>query len=184
MKSYLMILFLSASIYSQKYHGYVVTNSNDTIKCKFKVQTNLINDNIFYPYSGSITTINADGEKTKYKPNKLKSYYLQGPNIKNYKFVSLKEDNHESFYDEILKGKICLYYHYKQNLGGGDSLKTIYILKDGRFEKIKGGNMRRKLGEFLSDDPEVYETWMSSNRSFDLDQMEYIIELYNKHFEA
>jgi hypothetical protein len=184
MKKLLVLLLFCLSSYSQKYYGYVVTNSNDTIKCKYKVETNLINDDMYYPNSKSIVTINNAGEKTKYKPNQLKSYYLKGPNIKNYKFVSLKEDNNEFFYDEILKGKICLYYHYKINIGGGDPIKTVFILKDGTLTKITGMNMRKKIGAFLIDYPEVYNTWINSNRSFDLDQMEYIIELYNKNFEA
>lgn len=184
MKKLLVLLLVSLSGYSQKYHGYVVTNSNDTIKCKFKVQTNWFNDDIYYPYSGTVVTVNDAGEKVKYKPNELKSYYLQGPNIKNYKYVSLNEANNDAFYDEILKGKICLYYHYKQNLSGGESIKTVYILKDGKLEKVKGSGMRKKIGKFLIDYPEVYNTWVNSSRSFDLDQMEYIIEQYNKHFEA
>ena len=184
MKKLLILLLISLSTYSQKYHGYVVTNTNDTIKCKFRVQTNLVNDDIYYPTSGTIVTLNSAGEKTKYKPNQLKSYYLQGPNIRNYKFVSLNQDNYKSFYDEVLNGKICLYYIYKLNMGGGDPIKTIFFLKDGKLEKINGFGLRKKVGEFLSDYPEVYETWINSKRSFDLDQMEYIVELYNKHFEA
>ena len=184
MNKYWIVLLISVSAYSQKYHGYVVTTANDTIKCKFKVQTNLVNSDIYYPDSGTIVTLNDAGEKIKYKPNQLKSYYLQGPNIKNYKFVSLKEDNNESFYDEILKGKISLYYYYTGNISGGSPIKTIFILKDGQLTKVKGGNLRKKIGAFLSDYPEVYDTWISSKRSFDVDQMEYIIELYNKHFEA
>ena len=184
MKKLLILLLISLSAYSQKYHGYVVTNSNDTIKCKFRVQTNLVNDNIYYPSSRTIVTLNDAGEKTKYKPNQLKSYYLQGPNIRNYRFVSLKEDNNKSFYHEVLKGKICLYYLYEPNMSGGDPIKTIYILKEGKLNKIKGLGLRKKVGEFLIDYPEVYETWINSNQSFDIDQMEYIVELYNKHFEA
>ncbi|WP_309614434.1 hypothetical protein [Flavobacterium sp.] len=184
MKKFLILFLVSVSIYSQKYHGYVVTNSNDTIKCKFKVQTNLFNDDIYYPSSGTIITLNDSGEKTKYKPNQLKSYYLQGPNIKNYRFVSLKEDKNKAFYDEIQKGRICMYYHYKPNYGGGDPIRTIYVLKEGIFEKISGLATRKKFGEYIEDYPELYQRWMNSNKSFDIESMDYVVELYNKHFES
>jgi len=184
MKKFLILFLISVSIYSQKYHGYVVTNSNDTIKCNFKVQTNMFNDDIYYPSSRTIITLNGAGEKVKYKPDQLKSYYLQGPNIKNYKFVSLNEDDNKIFYHEVQKGKISLYYYYDPNINGGDPIKTVFVLKDGQLIKVKGGKMREKIGVFLTDYPDVYTTWINSNRSFDLDQMEYIIELYNKNFRT
>ena len=170
------------SVHSQKYYGYVVTNLNDTIKCQFIVQTNLFNKNIYYPYSKNIRIINNNGEKIKFKPNQLKSYSLSGSHVRDYKFVSLKYDNYKSFYDEVQNGKICFYYHYKLNTGGGDPIKTIHVLKNGIFKKISGFSMRKKFGEFIKDYPELYEKWKNSNKSFDLENMDYVAELCNKHF--
>lgn len=181
---YVIVLFLTnLCLYSQNYRGYVVTDSNDTLKCKFVVHVNLFNHEIYYPYSKNIKIINDKGEKIKFKPNQLKSYYLSGSQIRNYKFVSLEYDNYKYFYDEIHKGKISFYYHYKLNSGGGDPIQTIYVLKDGVFKKINGFSMRKKFGEFIKDYPELYTKWMNSNKSFDLENMDYVVELYNKHFE-
>jgi hypothetical protein len=182
MNKFLILLLISLSANSQKYHGYVVTNSNDTIKCKFKVQTNMFNDDIYYPSSGTIVTINNNGEKVKYKPNQLKSYYLQGPNIRNYKFVSLAEDEHKLFYDEIQKGKITLYYTYSGGLSGGGPDSNPVITKDGRFVKIKG-NVRKKIGEFISDYPDLHRKWMNSNKFYDITQLPDVIEIYNEHIK-
>ena len=182
MKKLLILLLIGLSTYSQKYHGYVVTNSNDTIKCKFRVQTNLVNDDIYYPTSGTIVTLNGAGEKTKYEPSQLKSYYLQGPNIRNYKFVSLAHDEHKMFYDEIQTGKINLYYTYSGGYSGGGPKGNPVILKDGQFVKIKG-NIRKKIGEFISDYPELHRKWINSNKFYELDQLTDVIEQYNEHFK-
>ena len=168
----------------QRFNGYVVTNANDTIKCRFSLEMNIFNDSLFYDsgISKRAKIFKQNGEKVKYMPTELKTVFITGPKQGDYKFVSLEQDK-EHFFHEKIKGKLSYYVVYKGNLQGGFPLETPYFLKDGNLLEIKGFSVRKKFGELIKDYPELYEKWMDSNNYYKVGQFPEVIQLYNEHFK-
>jgi hypothetical protein len=147
MKFLLSILMLPLFVHSQKFDGYVVTNTNDTIKCKFFVETNLFDDTMFYPSSvRNKVKIYNNGVKTKYEPSQLKSFFISGTKFGNYKFVSLPEDGLKHFYQEIIVGRISSYRIYLDNLNGGYPPGRDSFVKDNKIQDIRALSFRKDFG--------------------------------------
>ena len=78
-----VILIFGSKIYGQNYKGYYVTITNDTIKCDFDITEILLDSKKFDPQTvrNKIKVINNNGEKLKFKPNEINSFYIS--NTKN-----------------------------------------------------------------------------------------------------
>jgi hypothetical protein len=179
------IVILSIKVQAQqRFNGYVVTNANDTIKCRFSLEMNIFNDSLFYDsgISKRAKIFKENGEKVKYMPTELKTIFITGPKQGDYKFVSLEQDKNHFFHEKI-KGKLSYYIVYKGNLQGGFPLQTPYFLKDGKLSEISGFSARKKFGELIIDYPELYEKWIDSNNYYKLGEFPEVIQLYNEHFK-
>ena len=162
-----------------RFNGYVVTNSNDTIKCTFSLEMNIFDKTLFYDSSLSkrAKIFKENGEKVKYKPTELKTIFVTGPKQGDYKFVSLEQDN-EHFFHEKIKGKLSYYIIYKGNLQGGFPFEIPYFLKDNKL--YENYYTRKEIGELIADYPELYDKWMDKkNKVSQID----IINEYNTYFK-
>jgi hypothetical protein len=178
-------LIISLNSYAQqRFNGYVVTNSNDTIKCKFSLEMNIFDKTLFYDsgISNRAKIFKENGEKVKYKPSELKTVFITGPKQGDYKFVSLKADNYEHFYHEIIVGRLSYYVLYKANLSGGFPYEKPFILKENKLVSIDGFSRRKTFGELIIDYPELYKKWMDSNNYYKIDQITEVLKLYNEYF--
>ena len=183
----LFFLLLSVNLfYGQNLGGYYVTNENDTIKCKFDVQTNTFDSLIFYQTSvqKKVKIILSNGEKLKYKPLEIKSFFIEKTKSGNYKFVSLDIDP-DYFYQEILIGRISIFYNYTYNMqSGGLPIRRTYFLKDTEFSSRETAffNFRNWFGKFIEDFPELYQKWMDSDNYYKKNDVYEVIKIYNEHF--
>jgi hypothetical protein len=179
-----VVVFTANIQAQQRFNGYVVTNANDTIKCRFSLEMNIFNDSLFYDsgISDRAKIFKENGEKVKYLPTELKTVFITGPKQGDYKFVSLEQDKKHFFHEKII-GKLSYYILYKGNLGGGFPLQNPYFLKDGKLLQISGFSARKKFGELIKDYPELYEKWMASNDYYKTGQFPEVIQLYNEHFK-
>lgn len=184
--TYCLILFCIGSIYSQKFEGYVVTTSNDTIKCKFFVETNMFDSTMFYANSvrDRVKIVDKKGEKIKYEPSQLVSFLIKGTKFGDFKFVSFKEDNYKFFYHEIVVGKISLYRLYQADIysGGPNSGYRDYVFKDGVLSKMDILSYRKKLGALIKDYPQLYQKWMDSDNYYETEQADEVVKLYNDYY--
>ncbi|MFB0910411.1 MAG: hypothetical protein QMA99_05595 [Flavobacterium sp.] len=178
-----IVIISTFTVHAQRFNGYVVTNSNDTIKCKFSLEMNMFDKTLFYDsgISKGAKIYKENGEKAKYKPTELKTVFITGPKQGDYKFVSLEQDK-EHFFHEKIKGKLSYYVVYKGNLQGGFPIEIPYFLKDGNLIEIKGFSSRKKFGELIDDYPGLYEKWIDSNNYYKISQIEEVIKLYNEYF--
>lgn len=103
----ILTVLISLVTNAQKFDGYVVTNANDTINCKFFIKTNPTDKKIPYPSSvcKKVKILTDKGEEKAFKPSQLKSFFIKGTKDCDIKFVSLKEDD-DQFYQELIIGKI------------------------------------------------------------------------------
>jgi hypothetical protein len=185
MKKILFALFILAFgniSYGQKFDGFVVTNTNDTIHCKFFIQTNSADEKIPYPSSvcKKVKILTDKGEEMAFKPSQLKSFFIKGTKDCDLKFVSLKEDD-DQFYHELIIGKLSLYKIYFTSMYGQEFSNGV-ILKEGKLYKIAGFGLRKKFGELIKDYPELYDKWMNSE-DYKVDQFQELVNLYNEHFK-
>ncbi|MFV8368626.1 hypothetical protein [Flavobacterium sp. LB2R40] len=189
MKKLLMvfvIIILNFSIYGQNYKGYYVTIKNDTIKCDFDIFVNLFNSEKFDPQTvrNKIKIITNNGEKLKFKPNEINSFFISKTNSGDYKFVSIA--NHNYFYHEIIKGKLSYYKVYLNNSGGALGIlisEQLYLLKGGKLVEINPLNLRKGLSKQIVDYPDLNQKWIDSDKYYKLNQFEEVVKLYNKHFD-
>ena len=182
MRIFLFILLLPLFVHSQKFDGYVATNKNDTIHCKFFIKTNPADEKIPYPSSvcKKVKILSDNGEEMTFKPSQLKTFFIKGTKDCDIKFVSLKEDD-DQFYQELIVGKLSLYKIYFTSMYGQEFSNGV-ILKEGKLYKIAGFGLRKKFGELIKDYPELYDKWMNSE-DYKLDQFQEVVSLYNEHFK-
>jgi hypothetical protein len=176
------VLFIGFHTNAQKFDGYVVTNKNDTITCKYFVPTIKFNS-AFLDVSSISDEINIynKGEKVKYSSKELHSFLIKGTKMGDLKFVSLKYDNYLRFYHEVIVGKL-MYYRYYIRIGNSGIYQFGFILKDDKFIELQGYDYREKIGNFIIDFPELYEKWINS-KSTKVKKLEEVIKLYNEHFK-
>jgi hypothetical protein len=191
MKKVLLFLLLIVinNSYSQKFDGFkgfVVTNSFDTIKCKFESISNIFHKNIFVPGNvrNNVKIINEKGEKRKYKPFEIISFTITGTDRGDgdFKFISTRTDNYNHFYHEVCAGKISLFRIYNQDGYANETSRDIFI-KDGEIKDIGLFSYRADMGVLISDFPELHIKWIDSNNYYKLNQYEKVIKLYNQNFK-
>ncbi|MGL2962876.1 hypothetical protein ACSVH2_03530 [Flavobacterium sp. RSB2_4_14] len=175
------ILLFTLFAQAQKFDGYVVTNTNDTIHCKYYIGTHSSDEKIPYPSTvcKKVKILTNKGEEMAFKPSQLKSFFIKGTKDCDLKFVSLKEDD-DQFYHELITGKLSLYKIYFTSYG--NEFSNGVILKDEKLYKIAGFGTRKKFGELIKDYPELYNKWMNSE-DYKLNQFQELVSLYNEHFK-
>ncbi len=178
-----LLFSLSLNTYSQKFDGYVVTNSNDTIKCSFDL---FILSGKFQPQTvrNMVKIIDDSGNKLKFKPDEINSFFISKTNSRDYKFVSIS--NHNYFYHEIIKGKLSYYKVYLNNPGGAlGSLvsEKLYLYKNGKLTEINPLYLRKGLSKQIEDCSELNLKWIDSDKYYNLNQFEEVIKLYNECFK-
>ena len=183
----LLVIFFGLSTYAQNFDGYVVTNANDTINCKFFVETNLINEKIFYATSvyNKVKILNSKGEKIKYTPKDLKSFYISGTTDGNFKFVSFKYDDYKHFYHEMIGDRLSYYRLYNKDNAYKGSNQTYkeFIFKDDSFLELGLFNTRKNLAKLIEDNKEIYDKWMDENGYYKLKDAFNIINQYNNFYK-
>ena len=180
-----IVIIFGFNMQGQRFNGYVVTNSNDTIKCRFSLEMNIFNDSLFYDsgISDRAKIFLENGTKVKYKPSEIKTVFITGPKQGDYKFVSLKADNYEHLYHEKIIGKLSYYILYKGNIRGGFPFAKPFILKENKLVNIEGFSRRKTFGELIIDYPELHQKWMDSNNYYKIDQILQVLNIYNEHFK-
>lgn len=181
-----VILIFGSKIYGQNYKGYYVTITNDTIKCDFDITEILLDSKKFDPQTvrNKIKVINNNGEKLKFKPNEINSFYISNTKNGDFKFISIP--NHNYFYHEIIKGKLSYYKVYLNNPGGAFGTlasQKIYLYKNEKLTEIDPLFLRKGLSKQIEDYTELNLKWIDSNKYYKLNQIEEVVKLYNKHFD-
>ena len=183
----IIFIFIICNFYGQRFSGYIVTNTNDTIKCRFHNISNMFWKEIFNPATlrNNVKIINEKGEKVKYKPFELFSFVIK--NVENtggrkhinkdYKFVSLQSDDFQHFYEEVFLGEISCYRIYDQDLNANLLERYIYVKKN-KLVKIGFLSERTDAGELIKDYSELYKQWMDKE-PYKLSQMNTVFEIYN-----
>jgi hypothetical protein len=183
----LLLICFYSNIFAQNFEGYVITKSNDTLKCTFDVQTNIFDETMFYPSSvmKSVKIINENGEKFKFYPNQIDSFIIKNTKFGNFKFVSLKADNYKNFYQEISVGRISIYKKYTGNMNGGYPIESTIYCKNDKLDSRETNffNFRKWFSKYIDDYPELYQKWIDSDNFFKKKDVFEVIKIYNNYFK-
>ena len=157
MKKLLLFYFIIVGlpVSAQKFQGYYVTNSSDTIECNINLTANIFRKDIlnFKDVSKVVRLVDTEGKK-KFKPLKIASFVIFNPNGETYKFVSLPEDK-TFFFHEIIKGRISLYKAYSTNPYDKSQVNLIYIYKGNSLVPLNILNRKKRVSSFLEDNHEI-----------------------------
>ncbi|HOD11298.1 MAG TPA: hypothetical protein PKH91_11180 [Flavobacterium sp.] len=183
MRLLLFALLFSSFLHSQKFDGYVVTNANDTINCKYFVPTNPFDKKLLSVarIDDKIEILSDKGEKIEYTTKEIKSFLIKGTKFGDLKFVSLKYDDFYRFYHEVQVGRLIFYRYYME--GSGMVVGIGFGLKDEKFVELQGPDIKQRLGELIIDYPELYAKWTDGNKYYKPKHLEEVIKLYNEHFK-
>lgn len=182
MRLFAFLFLLPVFVHSQKFDGYVVTNANDTVRCRYFVATNPFSEKLLSVGSirDKIKILSAKGETIEYTTKDIKSFLIKGTKFGDLKFVSLKYDNFGRFYHEVMLGKLTFYRYYIEGMTAVVGIG--FGLKDDKFVELQGPDVREKLGEFIVDYPELHDKWMNP-KIYKAKKLEEVIKLYNEHFK-
>ena len=186
-KIIILIILFSTKINAQYFEGFVVTNNNDTINCKFINISNLFKESLFKPVTlrNKVRIQKENGEEVKYKPSELRSFSIKGTGrgkTDYIKFISMKSDDFKHFYHEDYAGKISHYIIYDDDMYANELRKEFYI-KDSKKIKISLFSPRKDYGELIKDYPDLYNKWMDP-ALYKLRFADEIIKEYNEYFKG
>src|SRR6218665_1472489 len=172
MRLFAFLLLLPLFVHSQKFDGYVVTNANDTIKCKYFVPTNPFSEKLLSVgrIHDKIKILSNKGETIEYTTKDIKSFLVKGTKFGDLKFVSLTYDGFLRFYHEVQVGRLLFYRYYIE--GSAMVVGIGYGLKDEKFVELQGPDIRERLGELIADYPELHDKWMDGKKYYKAKQLE------------
>jgi hypothetical protein len=147
-------LFSVVSLQAKTVDGYMITKSNDTVKCQINVNGLELFD--------KVTIIDSSGTKTKYHADELaiNGFGFTYENNK-YDYVLINnEDSHWSFMIRTVKGKrFNLYYSFEfvSTYRGASYRSDSYMMQDSamRVVTVSGGlfnPLKKKIKKYLNGD--------------------------------
>ena len=185
---FLFIIVFASSMNGQKSDGYVVTNVNDTIYCKFFAISNMLNQKTFFGTSvyNYVKILTEKGEKVKYYPKDIICFVVTGATNGSFKFVGFKHDNYKHFYHEVVGDRLSYYrlYNRDNSYSGSNQTYKEYILKDDYFLELGMFNTRKNLAQLIKDNEEIYGKWMDENGYYKLRDAFNIINQYNNWYKG
>ncbi len=178
-----MISF-STGLANNKYDGFYISNTGDTVKCKIKVNGLLLKKQALNPLSvtRSLRIELPGGKNQNFKPNEIKAFRITGLENSPVEFRSLEGDN-QHFYQVWTEGKIDLYAYYTAHPYDHSPVPNFFSYSDtGKMTKILPQNVNQCLGEMIKDDKELYNAWV--NKEYQNKGLVSIVQLYNSRFLA
>ncbi|WP_207534744.1 hypothetical protein [Desertivirga arenae] len=189
MKRVLLSIFtlfigVSAGFANNKYEGYYVSKTGDTVKCKIKISSALLKKQELNPLSvtRNLRIELPNGENQKFSPNEIKSFTITGLTNSPSEFKSIKGDN-EHFYRVWAEGKINLYSFYSAHPYDHSPVPHFFTInEDGKMTEIAPRDVNKCLAEMIKDDKELYNAWM--NKEYEQNGLVSITQLYNARYLA
>ncbi len=113
----------------------------------------------FFSFFGSRTSYikfkNQKGQKTKYKPDSIKGFYIGSKKyttVKNFKIHPIASEYEIDFAQVILEGKLNLYLHFgSSNDGINSTYYRRYIVCDNQQNECIGVYSRSRVNRELSE---------------------------------
>ena len=168
---------MSLKASSQDNDGFYMTLNGDTVICKIEASHTKNGQINFSTLTKKITVIE-NGEKKRFKPHDIKGFSIKDGRGEIYKFVSLTRDK-TNFYNEVINGRLSLYYLYTNSPYDASIAKLPIMVKDDKIVYLNVVNPRQRIGNLISDCPELYKEWLNGTNYTTKDKEE-IVRAYNE----
>lgn len=156
--------------------GFYVTTNGDTIVCQIAT-TPTITGKINFSVLAKRLTVIENNEKKKFSPSEIKLFVVEDDQDVKHKFVSLTGDN-TRFYNEVIRGKLSLYNLYSNHPYDGSTSILPIMVKDEKIIYLNVINPRQRIGNLISDCPELFKEWTETDKYSTKDK-EAIVKAYN-----
>jgi len=179
-----LLLGFSEGFANNKYDGYYVSKTGDTVKCKIKVSASLLKKQELNPLSvtRNLRVELPNGESQKFSPNEIKAFKIIGLGNNPTEFRSIDGDN-EHFYQVWTEGKIKLYAFYSAHPYDHSPVPHFFAYSnEGKMTQIPPRDVNKCLAEMIKDDKELYNAWM--NKEYQDKGLVSMAQLYNSRFLA
>lgn len=162
MKALLFIfsLFISIFLWGKQFDGYYITNENDTIEAKIRIEVNMFDNSLIRNSSiRTGVTVFVNEEKRKFKPFEIKEFYIYEQGGISFKPVKL---GRTSLFAQVqTEGSLSVYIFGTTDLYGGAEYAN-YILKYLDKEPTAVGT-KKQLLKYLNNDSYFKERFESSS---------------------
>ena len=176
---FLLITFISITsslLAAEIVDGYLISLSNDTVRCKIKVPKGF---DLFHSFTDLFVKVSIMDSAGKTQTYKAKNQDINGFGFildsNRYDYALKRTDDYGAASFLLIKEtgkKLNLYYsYYYVSVNGGASYRTdVYLLEDAgkRIVRVSGGLFsayKKKIREFLKESPEllsIFERKVSS----------------------
>jgi len=179
MKKIILIGFvlLSINLVSQTKNGFYITNANDTINCLFVTPKTFFGNKLDVSALYGPITVIENGVKKKFKHHEIKSFTLYDTKDIKYKFGSFKDEK-RCFVNILVEGRLSLCNVYSTNSYDHSFSPIQALVKDEKMYRLNIFNIRRIIGELISDCPELNKDWLEGQK-YKTKDLEVIVKVYN-----
>lgn len=180
MKNALLLIFLVITLkvtaQTRIKDGLYTTTSGDTVVCKILTTPTITGKIDFSSFSKKVTIVQAN-EKIKFSPNEIKSFTVRDDEGIGHTFVSLAGDN-SRFFNEVIKGRLSLYFLYSAHPYDGSSSKIPIMVKDEKIVYLNVINSKQRIGNLIADCPELFKKWTETDK-YSVKDREILVKAYN-----
>jgi len=169
-------IFLSLKASSQDNDGFYMTLNGDTVLCKIEA-SHTRNGQINFSTLTKKVTVIENGEKKRFKSHDIRWFCIKNRRGEIYKFVSLVRDK-TRFYNEVINGRLSLYYSYTNSPYDGSIARLPIMVKDDKIVYLNVVNPRQRIGNLISDCPDLYKEWQNGT-NYTTEDKEGIVRDYN-----
>jgi len=178
-----VLLFLIAMTSQARiFDGYYVTKNNDTVQCQIKVRVNMFNNDLVDPlsYRKSISIIEKNGVKKRFKPFQIESLTIEHPNSEysNIICIPISLNGRGWFVRAVDLGEINIYKMYYPD--SYSAYRSLLVLQTESQEpkQITNPGFRKKVLNYLNNDPFFVEKFQ--DRAYKYDTLTDLVKEYNK----
>lgn len=177
--TFLLLAGLSAS--SQICDGYYVKLNGDTVQCKIKVFKDSFGKPN-YSFNTKKVRIIENEVQRKYTPAEIKLFSFVNVEGKTMKFVALPA-NKVTFFEEIIKGRLSLYYMHSMHPYDYSVSEIPVLVKDDKIHVFGFTSHRKVIGDLITDCPEIHNEWMITKQYDRANDIELLVKDYNNCIE-
>ena len=172
----LFFVTLQVTAQTRMKDGFYVTTNGDTIICQIATTPTIMGKINFSVLAKRLTVIE-NAEKKKFSPHDIKSFVVKDDQGVKHTFVTLPADN-SRFFNEVIKGKLSLYNLYSNHPYDGSTSILPIMVKDDKIVYLNVINPRQRIGNLISDCPELFKEWTETDKYSPKDK-EAIVRAYN-----
>lgn len=187
MRAILLIIFslcIFQSLQAKEFSGYYISLNNDTIECSFDVKVNMFRSKLVNQLSfrKGVKVISKEGKQTKFKPNQIKGFRIQGTSNGAEDYIPMKVKGKMWFVRLHQIGTIELYEFFYPH-GYDWSCQSQFLVKyaNKNPQQLSSFSWRKRLVEYM-DENEWFKAVVKIKR-YNYEDIPELVSMFNNMME-